>query len=1178
MKTTASITALSIMALLALQPLFGQNRYTLPQVTPKSPNAASLGKYGDIPVSLGNGMANVSVPLVSVKTGGLSLSVALSYHNNGLKVDEIPGWAGLGWDITGAGGTINYEQRGNPDFDEGMTGLFTSPTARQKLGRYLRNQMTPAEKYSYLEEVIDGATVDAQYDLYHYNFMGHSGSFYFDSLQRIVQVPKGNLGIVYQNGGFAITDEAGNRYLFDRAEQGSMGPSPATGMETRKSFTGTASFLLGSIVTPAGRTVTFNYAPYPAGPAMMTYYKQGHQLVFYPIPAFPECPGGSNYNQYGTVITAKNHLLQSIVFDGGSILFETGATGREDIQKLTGSAAQALPRLAKVKLLDAAGNLVDEYALQHSCFGNNDRLRLDAVLHNGAGGSGPERWDFAYHGGDEPAFPTFFSKGKDHWGFYNGAANSANAIPQADYAAFIPAWRSDLNGYVAANRNANPETAKWGLLQKITYPTGGQTTLHYEGNRVVFPSYQYINPFLFKAVEASINYEELVGADTDYGPSVQTGSFTLTGSGNIPVKINAFKVVEPANFINGVVTLSAQPNGPDLLGLFTLQPNTPNQYVDKTIYLSPGTYYYGIYKNVDSEFNATGGRARLSVQAPSVTGPQAVTMAVGGLRVAQVHSSDGLGNTVMKRYTYNDSLGQVYFHAPYYISKTNIQRSRPFVGGAFLCQDCGQETKIHDESVVPMPGAAITYGQVTEYADSSGANGKTEHTFSLPVNLSLNGTQPYISPFMATWRSGLSLQKTIYKKEGGAFVPLRQEQNGYQASDPQQLTWGVKADYWTHCEEQGINNRVISETQENYQTEDFYLAGTTVNEYDTTGTIANTTANVYGSARHTLPTQTQKGGSNGEITIGRTQYSLDYDTVACSGAGAQGIRQLQRSHILAPVEQLYTKTVGGQQYVLGGTLMLYKTNAPVLDRVLELSLADPLPLGQFAVSAINASGQLTYDSRYKERAFFAAYDMYQNVLEERYAGHKPQSYVWDYSGQYLTAQCTNSARADVAATSFEADGKGYFTFSGTPVADADAPTGSKVYPLASGGIAKTVDAGKQYTVSFWAKGSATVSGGSLYRTGKTLKGYTYYEYAVANTASVAIGGNAMVDELRLYPQDAQMVSYTYRPLVGITSQSDANGLITYYTYDAFGRLHLIKDMDGNVLKVMRYGFRKGVGD
>ena len=53
-------------------------------------------------------------------------------------------------------------------------------------------------------------------------------------------------------------------------------------------------------------------------------------------------------------------------------------------------------------------------------------------------------------------------------------------------------------------------------------------------------------------------------------------------------------------------------------------------------------------------------------------------------------------------------------------------------------------------------------------------------------------------------------------------------------------------------------------------------------------------------------------------------------------------------------------------------------------------------------------------------------------------------------------------------------------------------------------------------------------------------------------------GTGSIDEVRLYPSTAQMISYTYSPLFGITSQCDASNRITYYFYDALGRLAWIK--------------------
>ena len=92
------------------------------------------------------------------------------------------------------------------------------------------------------------------------------------------------------------------------------------------------------------------------------------------------------------------------------------------------------------------------------------------------------------------------------------------------------------------------------------------------------------------------------------------------------------------------------------------------------------------------------------------------------------------------------------------------------------------------------------------------------------------------------------------------------------------------------------------------------------------------------------------------------------------------------------------------------------------------------------------------------------------------------------------------------------------------------------------------------------------------------------------TVTTAIGSSNMTT-LAGNPTDAQVkniftglrnhssmtgeliTSYTYKPLVGISSETDPSGRVITYEYDSFGRLKTVKDEQGKILKEHKYNYQ-----
>ena len=332
----------------------------------------------------------------------------------------------------------------------------------------------------------------------------------------------------------------------------------------------------------------------------------------------------------------------------------------------------------------------------------------------------------------------------------------------------------------------------------------------------------------------------------------------------------------------------------------------------------------------------------------------------------------------------------------------------------------------------------------------------------------------------------------------------------------------------------------------------------------------------YGNAAHNYPTLIEETTANGNKIKSAIKYVVDYTGAPGAGSGtiAYNINYMQQKNMMGlPVEKLqYRQDANGSNTrYISGQLTDYITGNPSHIYFLE---AQPL-LTSVTGSSIN-SNTFNYDSHYRDAASMS-YDNLMNLVQQSKTNDAPKSYIWDYNQMYPVAEVTGATSNQISYTSFESNGKGGFTFSGTPTGTS-ALTGTRYYDLTGSPIVGSTDPAKTYIISYWRNSNAgpfTVSGSSSYKQGATKNGWTYYEHTVSGVSTANISGNGFIDELRLYLSTAQMITTTYSPLIGITSQADVNNRILYYSYDGLSRLVNVKDDDGNIVKNFKYNYGLG---
>lgn len=113
-----------------------QNIYNsfLPDFQKMTPEASALGQYGTYQTSGYTGVPNISVPLFSISSGNFSMPLELCYDASGIKVDQQATYVGLGWNLI-MGGSISQIVCGKNDFYENLFDQYhlTNQSLREEI-------------------------------------------------------------------------------------------------------------------------------------------------------------------------------------------------------------------------------------------------------------------------------------------------------------------------------------------------------------------------------------------------------------------------------------------------------------------------------------------------------------------------------------------------------------------------------------------------------------------------------------------------------------------------------------------------------------------------------------------------------------------------------------------------------------------------------------------------------------------------------------------------------------------------------------------------------------------------------------------------------------------------------------------------------------------------------------
>lgn len=1087
----------------------------LPQVVPLSPEASSIFKFNETPVSLFNGTHNTNIPLLEINSGGVSIPISLSYSSRGIQVSETASRVGMGWTLN-YGGMISRQIRGKEDENIVPNGLVHNSTAP-----FYQNS---SQRLSSLDsEQNEGIDYDFFPDKYMLNSNFYSGEFYVDkNNSEIVTQKYSNIKITGNTGsGYEVTDLAGNKYYFgnnykeyDQLME-SVRVDNTTGsvyFTSGGSDINYSSWNLGTITTATNHQIQYTYDQ-----EVVSIYRRSGDIEHIYSGSYQ--PGSPQVSCVYNRSRSHQNVIKEISFTEGKVKFINQLNARDDL-----SGAHALDR---IELYNMKNELVKKikfnyvykigfedgninYHLKLADTKATKRLFLTSVVFIDLITNEEQTYILEY---DEQQLPSKHSNSIDFWGYYNGKN-------RGEYLIF-----NDALG----NSTVDPVKIQAGILKKITYPTGGSTVFEYEPNLLKnnLPSeikIQDPNPEFFKSIVLSIIEPETYNTITGRYEKTFTISNLVSNSATTNVNLSVPKdfpsrlIDNSTNYVTNLTT-GNNPFYGLTNGSYTLvvdprdsnwdpypDPNNPSHLMDNSFIVSLN------FKESEYNYNSI------------LYGP--------GNRIKKITNFSANGvEEFSKEYEYVDNMGTT---TGYLLSVASFMVEDPaFPSGSN-----------HYNHTPNLPGGLYSsymkdnfgYAMVNEYVTDKSNNKKDKVTtfYSLVPDVGNYYKFPLHPLSDNEWLRGKELLQMVYKKINSNYDLVKVVENDYLLFNEYHL--GV---YLPNL----INENGVNPIYINYQNNIEYTNPFQILDIEKIWNENITFSSVYqrNSIKFAYPyatgcpiyvngnfnfgyrTSFMVGGSldlastkvtdylENEVVETTTTYSYDYNEHynLAKTANTNSLGETLETKYYYPLDsEMSGKTLRDSlinKNMVGIPLVVQSFNGTEKTSEVETvykNWNDNL----LAPEIIKTSnGALALENRVK---YNLVEDTNGNPLEVQQEGGVLISYIWGYNGTLPVAKIENIAYNNIP-NNLIID---IYNATITTPSNPGAPESTVLLKLD----------------------------------------------ALRNDPALA---NAMV------------TTYTYKPSVGVSTITDPKGNRISYHYDGFNRLEFVKDKDGNILSENKYHYK-----